>query len=99
MKKLTILLSFLTIFSLTSCRDNFKVSNPQKETTLEVQNSIDTSQVFFVVENKDNLYVLNQNKEVVYKANTKDEFLTFIIGVLIGLFLYLLVVALSSTNI
>lgn len=70
MKKLLFILLLIS-----SCADDpFLSSTPEKDTTLEIVNAVDTSQTYYVVmiggdsSYDGTLYVLNKDKVVVYKA-------------------------------
>lgn len=72
MKQL-ILITILSIF-LLSCENNYirnndliPVENPQKETTVEILNKIDTTDIYYIYTENETLYLI-QSDMVKYKV-------------------------------
>jgi 23S rRNA-/tRNA-specific pseudouridylate synthase len=85
MKKLLIILISMILFSCSN--SPVKVSNPERETTLELINKIDTNQVYYVVFEDTKLVVLNKQKVVVAKAiNTDATVIALLITIIIIIF-------------
>ncbi len=99
MKKLITILSIFIITLLCSCNGTpIEVENPQKTTTLELQNLADNDTTLYkCVIIKNNLYLLNNKTKLVTKSVRNDSIdlnflilLTFILFIIIIIFIILI---------
>lgn len=98
MKNFKVLLVLIaSALILSSCSNNYLVDgqskiNPERETTIEILNQIDTTRTYYVVIGKnDILYVINtQNQLVEYKINDNSGALLTCIILIFILFVFLL---------
>lgn len=92
MKNLILLIFTLLLFSCKNdyLQDNKSLVNKEKETTLEVLNKIDTTQMYYVVVDDNKLYVIDKQKVVQYKVTDNSLFVKLFIFMAISFYVVLM---------
>lgn len=89
-----LLLLIFVIVALSSCAPTeYKVDDSQKETTVEIQQMVQTDTVCYkVVELNNNLYIINTTTNLIeYKANDRSRLETIFVFLLVMFFIVLLI--------